>query len=138
MSLLTIDRIRKVILDRGLEDNLARFRLTFDDTDVTSAMESCAANYNAIPPYVHEVTVAALPDRAEFIEGTIAALFRAGLNRLRRNLVSFNTGQTEIPFSQGQIEQFEKLSKEHEERFQLMASDRKKWMNLNQAYGSVF
>lgn len=138
MSLLTVKVIRQEIADTSVADNIARMRLTFTDDEITNAIVRAAKNYNAQPPMEYTVNQDAVPDNALFIEGTIAALYRVGLNRMRRNLVEFAAGNTDIPFTATQIKQFEIVVADAEKKVYQMTHDVKMHRQVNAAFGTIY
>lgn len=138
MSLLTAEIIRTEIADRDVADNLARMKLTFDPDDIANAIQRAAKNFNIQPPYSITIDPNLVPDNAAMIEGTIAALYRVGLHRLRRNHVAFQAGNSVTPFSETQIQQYEKIVTDAEARCREMTRDLKLQANIDQAFGIIY
>ncbi len=138
MSYLTIETIRQEIADSSIADNIARMRLTFTNEDIAAAIKRAAKNYNSQPPEVGTVDPDRVPDTAIFIDGTVAALHRTALNRLRRNAMEAQAGNMQVPFSVTQIAQFEKIVQDYEKACFQRTHDRKMHIQINSAFGSIY
>lgn len=139
MTLLTEKLIRDIIMDRGLPDNIVRLNFTFTSDEIATAMGMAARNFNAMPPLdVAKVDPARVPDRADMIEGTIASLYRSGANRLRRNLISHQAGNSVADFTKTQAEAFEKIAAEADARFREYANSQKLHTAINSAFGTLY
>jgi len=137
-KLLTEAVIRSEIADRDVSDNLARMDLTFTSEEVNNAIARAAKNFNIQPPYSITIDPSRVPDNAATIEGTIAALYRVGLHRLRRNHIESQAGNVVSQFSATQIAQYEAVVKDAEARCKEMTKDLKLQANIDMAFGTIY
>lgn len=134
---LTVDYIRSIVQDRGPEDNSIENDKFFSDEDIITAMEMCAANYNAIAPLgIDVVNPAALPARVSvFMDGVLANLYKMARQKLARNAMPWHTGNTSVELEKNRLEMFSMLQKELEASFQQSAKERKVALNRELAWG---
>lgn len=134
---ITIEEVREAVNDRTPDDNSIENDLFFSDEDILSAMRQCAAAYNSIAPIgIDRVSFRALPaDTEVFMDGVIAQLYKTAINKLARNLISWQTGNTTVDLEKSRMESFSSLLKLHEQAFKEGAKERKMEINRNLAWG---
>lgn len=129
--------VRNTVQDRDPGDNTIDCDLFFSDEEILHAMDQCAAAYNAISPLgVDVVHGRALPAGTEvFMDGVCARLYKAGRQKLARNLMNWSTGNTTVELEKSRMEAFSLLQKELEASFKEGAKERKMEMNRSLSWG---
>lgn len=134
---VTIESIRNILQDRAPEDNSIENDLFFSDEEIVDAMKRAASAYNAMAPLgVDVVNYRALPaGTSVFTDGVIANLYKAAINKIARNLITWSTGSTNIDIYKSRIEAFKVLHQMYEESFRAAGKERKMEINRSLAYG---
>jgi diketogulonate reductase-like aldo/keto reductase len=134
---VTIEAIRNILQDRTPEDNSIENDLFFSDEEIVDAMKRTASAYNAMAPLgVDVVNYRALPaGTSVFTDGVIANLYKAAINKIARNLITWSTGSTNIDIYKSRIDAFKALHQMYEESFRTAGKERKLEINRSLAYG---
>ena len=134
---ITAEDVRLYILDRSIDDNDLLMDLAYDDTDISNAMVRAAREYNGIPPlcsYADPDTLDATTNM--FLDAIAAQLYISTLSKLMRNDIDYNSGGVTTNIVAKRIGHLKELIKLHQDRFQLTASDHKKFVNISQGFHS--
>lgn len=134
---VTIEAIRNILQDRAPEDNSIENDLFFSDEEIVDAMKRTAAAYNAMAPIgVDTVNYRAMSaETSVFTDGVIAHLYKAAINKIARNLITWSTGSTNIDIYKTRLDAFKALHQMHEEAFKSAGKERKMEINRSLAYG---
>lgn len=110
--MVTIDKVRFWISDRTPEDNLLLGDLEFTDSEIVTAMEHAAREFNSIPPVSWRVNHRRLPDDTNlFYEAIAEILYKHLLHRLLRNQFKYQAGNVQIDDVGVKIEGLKELIK---------------------------
>lgn len=136
-AFVTIQQVRDAILDRTPDDNSIENDLFFSDEEIVTAMKQAAAAYNSMPPRgVDVMDYRSMPaGESIFLDGVLAKLYKLAINKLARNIISWQTGNTTVEIEKARMEAFSTLSKMYEQTFQDSAKERKMEINRSLAWG---
>lgn len=127
--------VRHFIFDRTAADNPMLLDLEFTDTDISYAMRFAAMNYNEMEPKVELVDSSALPFGTVFLYGIVYHLHLGELERRRRNNVEYTAGDMSVDINKRRIDSLMESMKFFHDEFLRLASDRKRTINIEGAYG---
>lgn len=138
MGYLTIETIREELQDRTPADNTIDCDLAFTDEEILHAMERAAAAYNNLPPVgVEYVSAKCLPDNTNiFLDATLSHLYKSQINRLARNLMTWQTGDTTVEFEKTRMGAYQALRQQLEESWRQEAKERKMEINRSLVWGT--
>lgn len=138
MGYLTIETVREELQDRTPADNTIDCDYAFTDEEILHAMERAAASYNRIPPVgVEWVSPKCLPDNDNvFLDAVLSHLYKAQINRLSRNLMTWKTGDTTVEFEKTRMGAYQALRSELEQSWREAAKGRKMEINRALVWGS--
>lgn len=109
MDYLDIDEVRHHILDRTVEDNDLDLDLSFSDEEIIKAMKRAARAFNTLPPQIMSVEWNRMPlDTNVFLDATAEHLYRAAIQKLRRNDIDYNAGGVATNLQAKRIANFER------------------------------
>lgn len=133
---LTVDDVRRYILDRGIQDNALALDLAFSDPEIKDAMLRAARAFNTIPPIgVMIVNDGALPnDTNIMLDGTVYQLYVSKIAMLSRNDIDYDAGGVTTNLVAKQIKNLRDMAKERLEAFEKAATDLKLAVNIMGAF----
>lgn len=136
-SYLTIELIREELQDRTPEDNSIDCDLFFSDKEILHAMDRAAAKYNAMTPIgIDIVDPARLPANTDvFMDAVLASLYKAAINKLARNIMTWQTGDSTVELEKTRLEVFTNLQKQAEAAWKEAGKERKITINRELAWG---
>lgn len=128
---LTIDLVRAEIQDQDPGDNTIDCDLFFSDENILKAMDRCAAQYNRMAPVgIDVVTPDKLPSNTDvFMNGVLYYLYSSAINKLARNIMTWQTGNTTVDLDGKRMEAFAGLKAYYKSEFEQGAKERK--ININ-------
>ena len=99
-------------------------------------MDRAAARYNALAPLGIDVRdPRSLPaNTSVFLDAVLSSLYGAAINKLSRNLMSWQTGDTTVELEKARLEAFSALKKETEAAWKEAAKERKMEINRQLAW----
>lgn len=131
-----VEDIRHMILDRLVEDNMIDLDLTFSDEEILNAYRHAANKYNSIHPRVGNpggvYTFGSPHVRAM---GVIYMLYLSAIQRMSRNVVSYESGGVTVNQDQQQLEYMKQNAAYYREEFETGSVMEKKAANMSQGYG---
>lgn len=133
---LTIETVRDELQDRTPMDNTVELDLFWSDDDIRHAMERTASVYNGMPPMgVDVVHPTALPANTEvFMDGVLWNLYRQGIHKINRNIMSWQTGNTSVDLYKSRLEAF-KAELQLLGEWKNAAKERKHFINQYNGWG---
>lgn len=134
---LTTDYLRKEIQDRFPSDNEIEQDQFFSDDEILHAMQQAANAYNGMAPIgIDRVTALSLPavGTNAFVDAVVAFLYRQAIHKLRRNLITWNTGDTTVDIEKTRLAAFKEAADEMDKLWRQEAMERKVEINRNQAW----
>ena len=133
---LTIEMIRKEVQDETPGDNSIDCDLFFSDEKILQAMDRCAADYNGMSPLgVDIVNPDALPSNTiVFMNGVLYHMYESAINKLARNILAWQTGNTTVDLENTRMKAFEALKQYYKESFVQGAKERKMAINRSMAW----
>ena len=138
MQTLTVDLVRRHILDRSIKDNQVELDLFFSDEEIKDAMANCAREYNSIPPYVgHAHAEHLTAESMVFIYGTVKQLYLSKIAQYSRNNVKFSGGSLQVDLYGDRMKYFTESFKFYDESFTKEAMQMKQAINLAGMFGPV-
>lgn len=131
--------VRHFIFDRWALDNPLLMDLEFSDEEISFARWYAGADYNGMEPQVDYIDPAAVPyvAAAIFLNGIVYHLHLAKMLQLQRNDVTYEAGNMTVDINKSRIASLKESAKYFRDEFNRMAADRKRTININQAYRSV-
>ena len=128
---LTIDLVRAELQDQTPGDNSIDCDLFFSDEQILYAMERCAAKYNGMAPIGVDVVHAEhLPSNTDvFMNGVLYYLYSNAINKLSRNIMTWQTGNTTVDLEGTRIKMFSSLKDYYQKEFTQSAKERKMEIN---------
>lgn len=134
---LTIELIRAELQDQTPGDNSIDCDLFFSDEQILHAMDRCAAKYNGMAPLdVDVVHPEHLPANTDvFMNGVLYYLYSSAINKLSRNVMTWQTGNTTVDLEGTRIKLFSSLKDYYEKEFIQSAKDRKMEINRSMGWG---
>jgi hypothetical protein len=139
MYTITEDDVRNFMFDRTLEDNELTMDLSFSPEEIKQAMIRAAREYNSLAPVGVDVVDPSRLDGTTniFLDGTVAQLYIAALNKLSRNEVDYTSGGVGTSLDKTQKNNYMKLIELHTNRFKEAAYERKININLQRGFMQV-
>lgn len=140
MRYLTIKFVRDAIQDRFPSDNEIEQDQFFSDEEILHAMHEAANAYNGLAPIgVDVVTPQHMPAVGTnvFLDCTIAMLYKQAIHKLTRNLITWQTGDTQVDVDKTRMQAFDAARKIAEEMWRAEAKDRKIDINRRQCYAYI-
>lgn len=136
-AFVTIQQIRDAILDRTPDDNSIENDLFFSDEEIVNAMKQTAAAYNAMAPRgVDYMDYRSMPaGESTFLDGVLCKLYKMAINKLARNVMTWQTGNTTVELEKTRMEAFKSLSQMYDQTFRDSARERKMEINRSLAWG---
>lgn len=134
---LTIELIREELQDRTPEDNTIDCDLFFSDKEILHAMDRAAAKYNAMTPIgIDVVDGRRLPANTDvFMDAVLASLYKSATNKLARNIMKWQTGDSTVELESTRMEMFSSLQKQAEAAWKEAGKERKITINRELAWG---
>lgn len=133
---LTIDLVRAELQDQTPGDNSIDCDLFFSDEQILHAMERCAAKYNGMAPIdVDVVHSSHLPSNTDvFMNGVLYYLYSNAINKLSRNVMAWQTGNTTVDLEGTRIKMFSSLKDYYQKEFTQSAKERKMEINRSMCW----
>lgn len=135
---LTIETVRNELQDRTPMDNSIELDEFWKDEEIIHAMERVASVYNGMPPMgVDVVRPDALPaDTEVFLDGVLWNLYRQGIHKLNRNIMGWQTGNTQVDLYKERLTAF-KAEIQLLAEWKAAAKERKHFINQRYAWGYI-
>lgn len=130
---ITIEKVREEMQDRTPADNTIDCDQAFSDEEILQAMERAAARYNSMTPIgIGVVSAKAMPmGLSFFMDAVICQLLKSAIYKLSRNLLQWQTGDTQITFEQTRMQAYQQIMQGLEQSWRQEAKEYK--MELNRA-----
>lgn len=126
------------MMDRNAADHLVLPDIAFTSDEIAFAMKQMCMRYNAVRPYCHNITPAAIPDdHTLFLDGVVAVLYEMKRNNASLNDMDYSSGGVTANVNGNLLKNVGELSQFYYSRFMQGASEYKGVMNLNQAFGVI-
>lgn len=128
---ITIELIREEVQDRTPADNSIDCDLFFSDEEILHAMDRAAAKYNAMAPLgVDVVDGRKLPANTDvFLDAVLASLYKSATQKLARNIMTWQTGNSTVELEKTRMELFSSLQKQSEAAWKEAGKERKAEIN---------
>lgn len=100
-------------------------------------MDRAAAKYNAMTPIgIDVVDPERLPANTDvFMDAVLASLYKAAINKLARNIMTWQTGDSTVELEKTRLEVFTTLQKQAEAAWKEAGKERKITINRELAWG---
>lgn len=130
---ITIEKVREEIQDRTPADNSIDCDQVFSDEEILYAMERAASIYNSMSPIgIGVVSAKALPlNLSFFMDAVVSQLLKSAIHKLSRNLMKWQTGDTQVDLEQTRMQAFTQIRGDLEKQWRQDAKEYK--MELNRA-----
>lgn len=108
---ITIEKVREEMQDRTPADNTIDCDQAFSDEEIMHAMERAAASYNSLSPIgIGSVSAKSMPMSLPFLmDAVVQQLLKSAIYKLSRNLIQWQTGDTQITLEQTRMQAYQQL-----------------------------
>lgn len=136
---ITIAKVREEMQDRGPADNSIDCDYAFTDEEIMHAMERAAASYNALAPIgIGAVSAKAMPDHMSFLmDAVVCQLLKSAIHKLSRNLMTWQTGDTNIELEKSRMTAYQAIRQELEQSWKQEAKEWKMEINRSLCWGAM-
>lgn len=139
---LTIEDMRRYMRDRSAEDNELWQGILNDDDEIQFAMDSCAREYNSLPPMgIDDGKHGKCLDTHTnmFYDGTAYFLCLAAMTNLMNNDAAYVADNVTASMTKDRINHLQNvLCPMYKERFEVAAKARKQQLNVRAGFGIIW
>lgn len=135
---ITIEKVREEMQDRTPADNTIDCDQAFSDEEIMYAMERAAAAYNSMAPMgIGVVSAKAMPmGLSFFMDAVVSQLLKSAIHKLSRNLMKWQTGDTNVDLENTRMQAYSAIRKELEQSWRTEAKEYKMELNRAQVWGA--
>lgn len=135
---ITIEKVREEMQDRTPADNTIDCDQAFSDEEIMYAMERAATAYNSMAPIgIGVVSPKAMPmGLSFFMDAVVSQLLKSAIHKLSRNLMKWQTGDTNVDLENTRMQAYSAIRKELEQSWRTEAKEYKMELNRAQVWGA--